>query len=245
MEKVNNDIYFGLSDKWYIAEDNPVALLRAEANNRNPWMLKTIHNELGEQPQRILDIGCGAGFTANVLANHQHDVWGVDVAEDALIVAKNHDSTNSVRYTLGSAEDLPFGSGLFDVVCAFDLLEHVEDPILVVSEASRVLRPGGLFFFHTFNRNWLSWLVVIKGVEWFVKNTPKHLHIKRLFVKPEELRQACEAEGLRVEQVLGSRPVIFQRPFLKLLFHHTVDRDFKFTFQGPPWTGYTGYAVKL
>jgi 2-polyprenyl-6-hydroxyphenyl methylase / 3-demethylubiquinone-9 3-methyltransferase len=45
----------------------------------------------------------------------------------------------------------------------------------------RVLAPSGLFFFHTFNRNWIANLIVIKGVELFVKNTPEDLHVLRLF----------------------------------------------------------------
>ena len=55
-----------------------------------------------------------------------------------------------------------------------DLLEHVEVPAKVIAEASRVLKPGGLFFFHTFNRNWFSWLFALKGVEWFgTQHTPQ------------------------------------------------------------------------
>ena len=59
------------------------------------------------------------------------------------------------------------------------------------AEMARVLRPGGLLFFHTFNRSWLAWLVVIKGVEWFVRNTPKDMHVLHLFLKPSEVEAMC------------------------------------------------------
>ena len=60
-----------------------------------------------------------------------------------------------------------------------------------------MLAPGGRFFFHTFNRTWLAWLIVIKGVGWFVRNTPRDLHVLRLFVKPSELDRDVPRGGAR------------------------------------------------
>ena len=113
---------------------------------------------------------------------------GLDASQEALSVAARHDGTARVRYERGDALTLPYPDASFDAVCSLDFLEHVEEPERVVAEVARVLRPGGLFFFHTFNRNFWAWLVIIKGVEWFVRNTPKDLHVLRLFVKPEERR---------------------------------------------------------
>ena len=97
-----------------------------------------------------------------------------------------------------------------------DFLEHVEEPELAIREAARLVAPGGLFIFHTFNRNWLAWLVVIKGVEWFVRNTPPHMHVLRLFIKPEELVSMCARSGLAVDSVHGMAPVVFSAAFWKL-----------------------------
>ena len=125
-----------------------------------------------------------------------------------------------------------------------DFLEHVEDPARVVAEASRVLRPGGLLFFHTFNRNVLAWLVVIKGVEWFVKNTPSDMHVLRLFVKPDELRGMCRAHGLDVRELHGSAPVVFSRAFWTMLATGCVPGDFRFEFRRSALLAYTGFAVR-
>src|SRR6201999_1216443 len=111
-------------------------------------------------------------------------VTGLDASPESLVVAARHDETGSVRYERGDALALPYADASFDAVCAMDFLEHVEEPARVVAECSRVLRPGGLFFFHTFNRSFLAWLVVIKGVEWFVRNTPRDMHVLRLFIPP-------------------------------------------------------------
>jgi 2-polyprenyl-6-hydroxyphenyl methylase/3-demethylubiquinone-9 3-methyltransferase len=124
-----------------------------------------------------------------------------------------------------------------------DLLEHVEEPHRLIAEASRVLRPGGKFFFHTFNRNWLANLIVIKGVEWFVKNTPSDLHVLRLFHTPAELTAMLRARGLDIVDLRGSRPR-FRWPLWRMLVTGRVGDDFAFTFTPSTKLGYTGIAKK-
>ena len=132
---------------------------------------------------------------------------------------------------------------LFDVVTCMDFLEHVSQPEVVLKEIARVLKPGGTFFFHTFNRNWLAWLVVIKGVEWFVKNTPKHLHILEMFIKPSELMKMMKPLGFKLRDLRGLRPQL-NYSFLKMLFYGKVDDDFKFIWTRSTWMSYTGWAKK-
>jgi 2-polyprenyl-6-hydroxyphenyl methylase/3-demethylubiquinone-9 3-methyltransferase len=191
----------------------------------------------------VLDVGCGGGFLTNYLAELGHRVTGLDEAADSLAVAAQHDHAGAVTYDRGDALKLPYADASFDVVCAMDFLEHVEDPERAVSEAARVLKPSGLFFFHTFNRNFLSWLIVIKGVEWFVKNTPADMHVLHLFLKPEEVAAMCERQNLKTKEVRGSRPKL-GRAFFAMLFTREVPADFGFTFTGSTKLGYTGYARK-
>ncbi|HET9989700.1 MAG TPA: bifunctional 2-polyprenyl-6-hydroxyphenol methylase/3-demethylubiquinol 3-O-methyltransferase UbiG, partial [Kofleriaceae bacterium] len=216
-----------------------IALLRAEARHRNPWIAEAI----GATPRRVLDLGCGAGFLANYLAERGHTVTGLDATDENLAIARAYDRTGSASYVIGDARVLPFPDASFDAVCAMDLLEHVEDPASVVAEAARVLAPGGLFFFHTFNRTWLANLVVIKGVELFVKNTPPDLHVLRLFVKPEELAAMCDAHALGLVELRGSRPR-FRWPLWRMLVTREVGDDFAFTFTRSTTLGYTGFARK-
>ena len=237
---VNNAIYSELGQRWYEADDDPVALLRAESKLRNPWVAGKLA-ELGPGPHEILDIGCGGGFLTNYLASLGHTVTGLDESEEALVVARSRDQTNRVSYLTGDALRLPFEDGSFDVVCAMDFLEHVEDPALAVREASRVLRPGGMFFFHTFNRNPLAWLVIIKGVEWFVKNTPDHMHILELFIKPRELSKMCLDAGLEEPHFVGTRPRV-GAAFWKMLWTRVVPRDFEFTFTPSTLLAFSGFT---
>lgn len=240
---MNNDVYERLGDRWYDADDDPVALLRAESAHRNPWVANALCDAFGGRPCDVLDVGCGAGFLSNYLGARGHRVVGVDASPASLAVAGAHAPAGSVRYEKGDALALQHPDASFDAVCAMDFLEHVEDPRGVVGEAARVLRPGGLFFFHTFNRNWLAWLVVIKGVEWFVKNTPQDLHVLRLFLKPEETVAMCRAHRLELRELHGSRPEL-GAPFFRMLATGVVGRDFRFVFTPSTRVAYTGIARK-
>lgn len=240
---VNNQFYDTLGERWYTANDDPVALLRAESRLRNPWVAKQLQERFGSNA-RVLDVGCGAGFLTNYLAEQNFQVTGLDASVGSLEVAAQHDSTSKVKYLLGDALALPFADGTFDAVCAMDFLEHVEDPERVIQEVSRVLRPQGVFFFHTFNRNFLAWLVVIKGVEWFVKNTPRNMHVLRLFRTPSEVSEMCARNRLSVAELHGSEPVFASRGFWQMLWSRVVPPQFEFRFTKSTRIAYTGFAVK-
>ena len=125
-----------------------------------------------------------------------------------------------------------------------DVLEHVENPTELIQEASRVLKPGGLFFFHTFNRNWLSYLVIIKGVEWFVRNTPPHMHVYNLFITPNELTTICSLHMIHMKQMNGFAPKVLSKAFWKMLATRKVPENFEFHFVKNTSTGYCGYGQK-
>lgn len=237
---INNDFYEDLNEGWYTAYDHPIALLRAENAVRVPWIIK----EIGED-KTVLDIGCGAGILTNALAKVGHKVFGLDLSPKSLEIAKKHDQTGQVSYSEANAYSLPYPDQMFDVVCAMDVLEHVEEPRLLISEASRVLKPGGLFFFHTFNRNFLSYILVIKGVEWCVPNAPKNMHVYPLFIKPEELRELCIEQDMDVKKWHGFTPKIFSLSFIQMLLSRKVPKNFEFCFSKSLATGYCGYAQKI
>lgn len=239
--RINNGFYEDLGEAWYDEHTHPIALLRAENTTRNPWIIERIHTLLGPS-LNILDIGCGAGFLSNALAKEGHRVTGIDLSPKSLAVAKKWDQTQTVQYMQLDAFALPFEEKSFDVICAMDFLEHVEMPDQIVRKAAKLLRPGGLFFFHTFNRNFLSWLVVIKGVEWCVPNTPPRMHVYSYFIKPSELKQWCEESELLVKEMHGFRPRFSSIPFWKSLIQRKVDKRLAFKLTSNMSTGYLGMA---
>jgi 2-polyprenyl-6-hydroxyphenyl methylase/3-demethylubiquinone-9 3-methyltransferase len=242
--EINNAIYDELGDRWYTATDDPVALLRAESRLRTSWVLAELRAHFGEGPLAVLDVACGGGFLANPLAGAGHQVTGIDLSRDSLEVAARHDRTRSVTYLPMDARTLSFPDEQFTAVCMMDFLEHLPERDAVIREAARVLKPGGWFFFHTFNRTALSWLIAIKGVEWFVRHTPKHMHVLHLFLKPAELRDLCTRNHLEVEVIRGVRPRVFNLAFLRLLFTGRVSDQFEFAFTPSQSIGYCGRARK-
>ena len=240
---INNDFYTDLGDRWYLADDDPVALLRAENKTKLPWIKSQMNKHFGDLSKlKVLDVGCGAGFATNYLAQFCGEVTGVDLAEGALNTAKKF-GTYPVNYILADARQLPFANESFDVVISLDFLEHVTEPDQIISQISKVLKPGGLFFYHTFSQNWLAYLVVIKGVEWFVKNTPPQMHTYDLFINHKSVQNWCSKNKLDFQKVTGLRPKL-NSAFFKMIRTGVVPIDFEFTPTSSLLVSYLGYAKK-
>jgi SAM-dependent methyltransferase len=90
---------------------------------------------------RALEVGCGEGRVARDLQRLGHDTFAVDTSPTLLRAAKDLDPAG--RYLLGDAGQLPFDTGTFDLVVAYNSLMDVDDMQRAVVEASRVLRTNG------------------------------------------------------------------------------------------------------
>ncbi len=98
-----------------------------------------LRDELRE-PQRVLDVGCGAGGTSRWLLDQGHDACGVDSSPASLEHAA--DLVPASLLYRADADSVPFPDGSFDGVLLLDVLEHVDDAA-ALAEARRVVRPGG------------------------------------------------------------------------------------------------------
>jgi len=99
---------------------------------------------LGFEPENILDVGCGTGrFLRGLPVSWRK--YGLEYRPEVVEIAELLVDEQTQIYT-GIAEDLPFESNRFDVVTSFQVLEHVNDPNLAISEMFRVTRPGGLVY---------------------------------------------------------------------------------------------------
>ena len=97
---------------------------------------------------RSLEVGCGSAKLSALLAQRGVRVVGTDRSSQALRVARNNLSWMTVRGDIvrSDAFQLPFADEQFDVVFSTGLLEHFDDPVPLISEMVRTLRPGGVFF---------------------------------------------------------------------------------------------------
>ena len=102
--------------------------------------------------RRVLDAGCGTGYGVETMAREATSVVGFDIAAEAIEFARTHSSASNLQYLRASATALPFKSGSFDLLTAFEVIEHLTDWRGLIQEAARVLNPTGLFLVSTPNR---------------------------------------------------------------------------------------------
>jgi len=102
--------------------------------------------------KRVLDVGCGAGYGSAELALSASSVTGVDVDPGAVAYAAEHYSRPNLTFQAGGAASLPFDDASFDLVVAFEVIEHLSNWEVLLSEARRVLAPGGQFVVSTPNK---------------------------------------------------------------------------------------------
>ena len=157
-----------------------------------------LRDELRE-PQRVLDVGCGAGATSRWLLDRGHDACGVDSSPASLEHAA--DLVPAASLYRGDADALPFADDSFDGVLLLDLLEHTDD-LAALAEARRVVRPGG----------WV--LVSVPAYQWLWSFRDADAgHLRRY--SRRGLEDIVRRSGLDVERVTYYQWALF--PFLAVM----------------------------
>jgi len=103
----------------------------------------------------VLDAGCGSGYGSEQL-HGARSVTAFDLSRDAIEYAKEKFSRPAVHFLRASCESIPFADASFDLMIAFELIEHLERWPELISEARRVLRPGGVLLVSTPNRKYYA-----------------------------------------------------------------------------------------
>ena len=102
--------------------------------------------------KRVLDIGCGTGYGSAELAKLAQRVIGVDVSPEAAAASSTSNRCANLVYLAAAAQRLPFPDSQFDLIVAFEVIEHLEDWPKLLSEARRLLAFGGQFVVSTPNK---------------------------------------------------------------------------------------------
>ena len=123
------------------------------------------------QTNRFLDIGCGAGTFLRAAQGCGWQAQGVEVSETS--VARVRELGFETFH--GEVQDAGYPSEHFDVITAVELLEHLVDPGVVVNEAARLLRRGGLFWATTPHGRGMS--ARLLKLKWSVISPPQHLQL--------------------------------------------------------------------
>jgi SAM-dependent methyltransferase len=154
----------------------------------------------------VLDLGCGDGAFCAELASAGMEPVGAEVAEAAL--ARARERHPSLRFELVPAHGpLPLGDAAFDVVWASEVIEHVADTARWLSEARRVLRPGGTLLVTTpYHGRLKNVRLALAGFEAHFAPTGQHLR----FYTRRSLRDTLEHFGFEQIEITpaGGLPLL-------------------------------------
>ena len=192
-----------IADKWWDKNGEFKPL-----HDINPLRLGYIDSFAQLAGKRVLDVGCGGGILSESMAKRgAAHVTGIDMAEKSLETAQAHaaaERVDNIDYRCIRVEDLAAEQPHnFDVVTCMEMMEHVPDPAAIVKACSELVKPDGMVFFSTINRNPKSYLHLIVGAEYVLNVVPKGTHDWQKFITPAELARMCRQAGLDVIDTKG------------------------------------------
>lgn len=125
--------------------------IRYSEGHVNPIELeeKVMFSWLPKNHGCLLDVGCGVGNIAVELQKYGFEVFGIDFSSVAINQA--HESGVNAKVCDVDREGIPFDNDYFDVIWAGDVIEHVYDPIFLLKEVFRTLKPKGVLLLTTPN----------------------------------------------------------------------------------------------
>lgn len=162
--------------------------------------LDTLARLLDKPPAeiRIVDVGCSRGQFVDFAARAGFVAEGVEPAPD--IAAAARAAGRIVR--TGLLEDQQYPDASFDAASLFEVVEHLREPLPLLRECYRILKPGGILLISTGNA--ASWTVAAMGERWdYFHMEQDGGHIS--FFSPRSIAVAARASGYRVERVETSR----------------------------------------
>ncbi|MFD0965353.1 bifunctional 2-polyprenyl-6-hydroxyphenol methylase/3-demethylubiquinol 3-O-methyltransferase UbiG [Seminibacterium arietis] len=206
----------------------------------NPLRLQYILDQSnGLFAKNVLDVGCGGGILSESMAKQGAKVTGIDMSIAPLEVAKMHakESSLAIDYQQSTIEDfLQKHTALveakkaekFDVITCMEMLEHVPDPVSIITSCQALLKTDGVLFFSTINRTFKAWALVVLGAEYILKLLPKGTHDYDKFIRPSELLRWSDEAGLHCQDMCGYH----YNPFLgRFWFNDDVSANYIATFK--------------
>lgn len=136
----------------------------------NEHMARYLFAQRLARNKRVLDIACGTGYGTAELAHVAQHVVGIDVSPETVEAAKKTYAGANTTFQVADATKLPFPDGSFDLITAFEVIEHLEDWPALLSEARRLLAPDGQFIVSTPNKEYYA--------ETRVESGPNPFHVR-------------------------------------------------------------------
>ena len=209
-----------LSNKWW-DKSGPFSALHKMANARIEFIKnnasRIIRNKNTESNLldglECLDIGCGGGILSERLNRLGAQVTGIDASENSINVAKEHSikSRLEINYKCISTSDiLKYKKkkyfNKFDIVIASEVIEHVNERKVFLSDVSKLCRSGGLVVFTTINSSFLGVLLGKYFAENILKVVPQNTHDPNKFISPQRLSLEAEEHDIILDNFVGFTP---------------------------------------
>lgn len=156
---------------------------------------------------KIIDVGCGGGILTESLTKISKNVYGIDVNEKCIEIAKDHakKSRINVNYESVNTKSLIEDNKKFDVVVLMEVVEHVQDYKDLIKDCIFLLKDGGIIFISTINRNIKSFVFSILIAECLLGVVPKETHKFEMFCKPHEIRDILNQNSMEIINFVGMR----------------------------------------
>lgn len=193
-------------------------ITRAGENTAGRW--ETHRNQILKYKQAgaILDIGCSSGAFLKRFCDGSWKLFGIEMSRAE---ANRAHAETGADVQVGYAVDVVFDSNSFDVITAFDLLEHVYSPREVVRRVYKWLKPNGIFYM--LSPNALCWEAMLFRSYWYGLELPRHVS----HFSPQSLRRLMASAGF-VEEIVTtprlthaerSMRYVFDRMLASVGFH--------------------------
>jgi SAM-dependent methyltransferase len=143
-------------------------------------------------PGRILDLGCGRGELLELFERQGWQALGTQISQTAAAAAR---ALRGVDVRLGELPQMGLEAASFDVITAFHVVEHLQDPVAYLREARRLLKPGGLLVLEVPNLACPGFRFL--GTRDLCFDYPHHL----FFFTPASLGRLLAEAGFAVQEI--------------------------------------------
>ncbi len=218
VDKREIEQFSSLSNKWWDMS-GPFSALHKMSNVRIEFLTQNVTRIFKKDNIRVnlldslncLDIGCGGGILSEKLRRLGANVTGIDASKSSIDIAKEHakKSRLEINYKcITTSELLKIKKGLnkYDLVIASEVIEHVHDRRIFLSDISNLCRSGGLVIFTTINNSLLGILLGKYFAEDILKILPPGTHEVEKLISPENLAIEAEQHGIILDSFTGFTP---------------------------------------
>lgn len=143
---------------------------------------------------KLIDVGCGIGYFLEVAKRRGWEVYGTEFTEEAVKICEN----KGANMKLGPLNAEDYEPESFDVICSFEVIEHINNPLDELASFNKILRKGGLVYCTTPNFNAVERFQL--GANWNVIAYPEHLS----YYTPKTLKRVFKEAGFQTKKVLAT-----------------------------------------